>query len=68
MTATKNLPAPEWLPSELYGEAVVSWRLTTDNRHREPRYQIITEQNLYTARTDGKLVSVGFLNIAAGGN
>jgi hypothetical protein len=67
MTATKNLVAPEWLPSELYGEAVVSWRLTTDNRHHLPRYQIITEQNLYTARTDGKLVSVAVLNKMEGG-
>ena len=67
MTAAKNLPTPEWLPSELYGEAVVSWRLTTDNRNGLPRYQIITEQNLYTARPDGKLVSVAFLNKIEGG-
>jgi hypothetical protein len=62
MTATKNLATPEWLPSELYGEAVVSWRLTTDNRHRDWRYQIITDQSVYTARTDGKLIAVAVLN------
>jgi len=67
MTATKNLPTPEWLPSELYGEAVTSWRLTTDNRHRDWRYQIITDQSVYTARTDGEVISVAALNKMEGG-
>jgi len=58
---------PKWLPSELYGEAVVSWRLTTDNRHRAWCYQIITDQSVYTARTDGELVSVAVLNKIEGG-
>ena len=63
--------APSWLGDEIEGERVIAWRLTKKLVEetavriigRDWRYEIITENSIYTAKLDGTLISQGLLNL-----
>ena len=63
--------APDWLGDDLHGEKVIAWRLTKKLVESTPlkiigrdwRYEIITEKSIFTAKTDGTLISQGYLEM-----